>query len=116
MKRALAARAPGRSLIGLPRTRQTQSRAVHVSLRSLGAEATDVRGLGDDLSFHRFQQFFTSCRRRQIEIRVQRVELEHVVVIARTGWRSRTKVRVLPGDASANYGARRHAAFGDAAG
>src|SRR6185436_16391681 len=115
MKRALAARAPGRSLIGLPRTRQTQSRASRVSLRSLGAEATDVRGLGDDLSFHRLQQFLTPCRRRQIEIRVQRVQLEHVMVIARTGWRSRTEVRVLTGNATANDRARWHAAFRNAA-
>src|SRR5262245_57709878 len=54
-------------------------------------EATDVGSLADHVVLHALHDFITRSVRRQIQLRVERIELPHVVV-ERTGASARTEV------------------------
>src|SRR5687768_3587398 len=74
-------------------------------------EPTDIGRLRDDLAGHRGDQLGASRGRRQLEIRAERVELEHIVVIARPRGRARAHIVRLAADVVALHGTGGKASF-----
>jgi predicted nucleic acid-binding protein len=67
-------------------------------------EAAEVGGLANDVAFHGLHQLVAGRRRRQLELRVERVELKDIVMErshARTGPEVRRRVVTASADARA---------------
>src|SRR5690606_1461678 len=76
-------------------------------------EATHIRSLGDHLAaLDGLEQLGAARGRRQVELGVQRVELEHVVVIADARRRAHAHVGIVA-DAAADYRSLGQLAFFD---
>src|SRR5580658_10541918 len=81
-----------------PRTRLNQ-----VLLRWWRMEAAEIRRLADNVAIHRLQQILARCGGRQIQLRIQSVELEHVVMDRP---RSRARPEIGSGISAAGRNAR----------
>src|SRR5690606_31154310 len=71
---------------GTARATGTTAGSTHAAThRGVGvvAEATDIGRLADHLAFYRLEQLGAARFGGQVDLRVQGIELEHVVVVAR---------------------------------